>query len=86
MNFPFKDSLQKLWKSKWPFGGIVAFLAAILSLVLSLFPQFENFELDSYDFRFVIRGALDTEEDNIVIVGIDEQSIIGLQRWPFNDD
>ena len=83
MNFPFKNSLQKLWKSKWPFGGIVAFLAAVLTLVLSVFPQFENFELDSYDFRFVIRGAQDTEEDNIVIVGIDEQSIIGLQRWPF---
>lgn len=83
MDFPFKESFQKLWKSKWPFGGIVAFLAAILTLVLSLFPQFENFELDSYDFRFVIRGAQDTEEDNIVIVGIDEQSIIGLQRWPF---
>ena len=83
MNFPFKNALQKLWKSKWPFGGVVAFLAAVLTLILSVLPQFENLELDTYDFRFVIRGAQDTEEDNIVVVGIDEQSIIGLQRWPF---
>ncbi|RMF70281.1 MAG: adenylate/guanylate cyclase domain-containing protein [Calditrichaeota bacterium] len=75
--------LVKLWHTKWPFGGVLAFFAAVLALILAQFPTFENFELRTYDTRFGLRGQMDVDRDNIVIVAIDDQSFVGLRKWPF---
>lgn len=77
-------NLLRLWHHKWYFGLIIATFAAVLALILSNLPEFENFELKTYNARFGLRDTLDTQEDNIVIVAIDDQSFVDLKRkWPF---
>ncbi len=76
--------LVKLWNQKWLIGVIIALVSAVLALLLANIPLFENLELKTYDTRFKLRGTLDTESDDIVLVAIDDQSFTGLQRkWPF---
>lgn len=78
----FREKLTRLWHNKWAFGGVIAFFSAVLALILAT--QFENLEFHSYDLRFAIRGQQPTEQDNIVIVGIDDQTFSSLRtRWPF---
>ncbi|RMD87084.1 MAG: adenylate/guanylate cyclase domain-containing protein [Calditrichaeota bacterium] len=78
------DKLKKIWQSKWLFGIIFAFIAAVLALFMSRLSQFENFELKTYDARFKLRGPLPTKQDNIVIVAIDDQTFLDLKmKWPF---
>ncbi|MFQ5864209.1 MAG: CHASE2 domain-containing protein [bacterium] len=80
-------NLIKLWHHKWYFGVIIAIFSAVLSLILSHLPEFENVELKTYDARFSLRGTLDTDKDNIIIVAIDDQSFVDLRKkWPFPRD
>ncbi|MFQ5823082.1 MAG: CHASE2 domain-containing protein [bacterium] len=77
-------NLVKLWHLKWLFGAFIALFSAILALILSNLSQFESFELKTYDARFSLRGQMDTQEDNILVVAIDDQSFVGLRKkWPF---
>ncbi len=76
-----KENLVRLWHHKWAFGGVVAFLSGVFALILAT--QFDTLELKSYDTRFAIRGAMETEQDDIAIVAIDEESIKALRIWPF---
>lgn len=79
------QNIVRVWNNRWLFGGVLALLSAIAAIILSATSQFENFELKTYDFRFALRGEMDTSEDNIVIVAIDDQSFKGLGRkWPFS--
>lgn len=79
-----KKQLIRFWSRKWIFGAFIAFMSAILALFLAKLSQFENFELKTYDARFNLRGAVETEQDSIVIVAIDDQSFISLRKkWPF---
>lgn len=83
MKFP-TEKLIELWHNKWLFGAIIAFFSAVLALILAQTPAFENFEFKTYDIRFKLRGVQDTEQDNIVIVAIDDQSFVDLDtKWPF---
>ena len=77
-------NILKIWNQKWLFGGVIVFFAGVLAVLLSNISQFENFELKTYDARFALRGHLETEQDNIVVVAVDDQTFMGLQRkWPF---
>ncbi|MFQ5639461.1 MAG: CHASE2 domain-containing protein [bacterium] len=83
MNFT-KEKFIDIWKNRWLFGAMLAFFAAVLALLFSGLPVFENIELKTYDARFGIRDRIETEQDDIVIVGIDDDSFTGLnRRWPF---
>ena len=77
------ETLQNLWRNQWLFGAVIAVVAAFLALILSYLPAFETLEFKTYDTRFGLRGELDTEADNIVVVGIDDESFAGLGKWPF---
>ena len=80
INFP-KEAFLKLWHNKWLFGAIIALVATFLSLFTPVL--FENLELKSINFRFGIRGPQDTEQDNIAIVAIDEETFTALNlKWP----
>ncbi len=82
MNKEFlKERFLKLWHNKWVFGSIIAFLSAVFAIILAT--QFDSLELKSVDLRFAIRGAQDTDQDNIAIVAVDEESITALKKWPF---
>ncbi len=77
--------LVRVWNNRWLFGGVLAVASAIAAIILSATAQFENFELKTYDTRFALRGAMDTKQDSIVVVAIDDQSFKGLGRkWPFS--
>lgn len=77
--------MGNFWSKKWPFGIFIAVISALLAIILSYVPQFESFELKTYDARFRLRGAMETQQDNIAIVGIDDQSFVSLKRrWPFS--
>ncbi|MFQ5770823.1 MAG: CHASE2 domain-containing protein, partial [bacterium] len=81
------QNIVKIWNQKWLFGAILAFVSAVLALLLANISQFEIFELKTYDARFELRGQTGTEEDNIVLVTIDDQTFLGLRRkWPFPRD
>lgn len=83
MNFP-KEKIRQIWHNKWLFGSIIAFVAAVMALFLAHIPALENFEYKTYDARFSLRGVQEVEQDNIVIVGIDDQSFADLDtKWPF---
>lgn len=76
------EKFDKLVHHKWQFSLIIAVVSAILAFIFSW--TFENLELKSYDTRFAIRGAMDVEQDNIAIVGIDDQTFSTLNlKWPF---
>lgn len=46
---------------------------------------FESFELKTYDLRYKVRELLPIKqrEYNVVIVGIDEKSLVKIGRWPW---
>ncbi len=73
--------LKKLWRSKWAFGGVAAFLAVLFSLFLGA--VYDQLELKSYNLRFAVRGEQSVRQDGIVVVAIDDQSIASLRTWPF---
>ncbi|MFQ5649641.1 MAG: CHASE2 domain-containing protein [bacterium] len=75
-----KEKLVALWLHKWAFGAFVAFFSAIFALILAT--QFEALELKSFDTRFAIRGQQETQQDNIVIVALDEETMKALKTWP----
>ncbi|HEX9654596.1 MAG TPA: CHASE2 domain-containing protein, partial [bacterium] len=84
MKFSWQE-IVRIWHNRWLFGGILAIGSSIIAIVLSVTTPFENFELKTYDARFALRGEMDTEQDNIFIVAIDDQSFKGLGRkWPFS--
>lgn len=60
-------------------------IAAILvAYLISLFGIIQNLELKSLDLRFKLRGDLSTDNSNIILVTIDDQSFVSLQKkWPF---
>lgn len=73
---------EKLVHHKWLFSLIIAVISAFLAFIFAW--AFDNLELQSYDTRFAIRGAMEVEQDNIVIVGIDDQTFSTLNiKWPF---
>ncbi len=84
MKFNWQD-LIRIWNTRWLFGGVLAALSAIVAVIFAATTPFENFEFKTYDLRFGLRGAVETQQDNIVIVAIDDQSFKGLGRkWPFS--
>jgi adenylate cyclase len=79
------QELIKIWHNRWLFGAVLALVSAAVAIILSVTTQFESIELKTYDTRFALRGAMDTEQDNIAIVAIDDQSFKGLGiKWPFS--
>ncbi|NIR50469.1 adenylate/guanylate cyclase domain-containing protein [candidate division KSB1 bacterium] len=77
------QSLQDLWNNKWLFGAVLSFFSAVLALILANLSTFENFEFTTYDARFGLRGQMETTQDDVVLVTIDDESFIGLGNWPF---
>jgi len=73
--------LNKLWRNKWLFGSVIAITSVFFGLLFGAL--YDNLELKSYDIRFAIRGPQKAIQDSIVIVAIDEQSIVSLKTWPF---
>lgn len=78
------EKLIKLWHTRWPFGAVAAFVAAVLALILSPLSTFESLEYKTYDARFALRGPIEPEGDDIVVVAIDDDTFSGLDMtWPF---
>ncbi len=57
-------------------------LALLLTFCASKSSLFQQFELKSLDFRFLIRGEQPAHPD-VVVVGIDDASISRFGRWPW---
>ncbi len=57
-------------------------LALFLTFLASKSSLFQQFELKSLDFRFLVKGKQPTNP-NIVVIGIDDASIARFGRWPW---
>lgn len=70
------------------YGLIYSFLVSFFYLVYSNWNMnyFEYFELKTYDLRYKIRELFPSEKRNfdVVIIGIDEKSLIKIGKWPWN--
>jgi len=77
-------SQGSLSKNISPLIGLI--LTFFFSVILLLKPSFfEVIENKLLDYRFLLRGSLQTPE-NIVIVAIDERSLESIGRWPWSRD
>lgn len=84
MNDTIAAVLEKIMQHRAVNGAVLGLLAVLLALIVGVFDAFTALELKSYDLRFAWRGAQEVDEDNIVIVGIDDQSFEDLRtKWPF---
>ena len=76
--------IRKLFENRIFTGLFIAFVAFVVALLGNVFEIFNVLELKSYDLRFSWRGPQKNRSDNIVIVGIDDQSFEDLRlKWPF---
>lgn len=75
---------QKIFK----YGIIYTITVTLFYLIYSNLNMnyFEYFELKTYDLRYKIRELFPQEKRDfdVVIVGIDEKSLIQLGKWPWN--
>ena len=63
---------------------IVAVVLSFLTIgVFSYFRVFDNYELSTLDFRFLLRGN-QPQNDDIAIIEIADDSINKIGRWPFS--
>jgi len=78
------EYIKKVLKKKWSKAGFFTLIAVLFSAFVFLVGMFENLELKSLDLRFKARGNLPTEDSDIIIVTIDDQTFTALQKnWPF---
>jgi two-component system phosphate regulon sensor histidine kinase PhoR len=71
-------------KKQFRFQGLIAGAAAgILSAGLFLFQIFEAVEYQLYDMNFSQIQGSETAPEEIVIVAIDQASVVKLGRWPW---
>ncbi|OQY27505.1 MAG: hypothetical protein B6244_10350 [Candidatus Cloacimonetes bacterium 4572_55] len=69
---------------KWGVAILICLLAIIFGWVISDRALFRMLELKSIDSRFEIRGGVDQDKSNIVIVDISDQASAALpERWPW---
>lgn len=69
--------------SKNHFRAILAALSMLLVLWLSYARAFERYELQTYDWRFSLRGPREFSKD-IALVHIWDDTLAALGRWPFD--
>ena len=62
---------------------VIAALAAGVGLGVASFDGLDTLRLRSVDTRFAVRGS-DGPSERIVLVGIDDESLAVLPRWPFS--
>ena len=62
---------------------VIAALAGGIGLGAASFDGLDTLRLRSVDTRFAVRGS-DGPSDRIVLVGIDDESLAVLPRWPFS--
>jgi len=76
--------MKKLLKNKWLVSGLISILAIISVGLISLVGLLDNLEFVVYDLRFEARGVQSTEQTNIALVTIDDQSFVTLKKkWPY---
>jgi len=69
-------------KKKIYTGIIISIISIVLVLILWITNAIEPWEHKFYDYKFIVRGAKKTKS-NIVIIGIDEESLARFGRWPW---
>ncbi len=58
--------------------------ALVLTMLVSVSELVWKLELQTLDARFKLRGPVDVKENDIIVVGIDDQTYAELpERWPF---
>ena len=78
------ENIRVLLKNKWIKASFITFIAIVFSTIIYLIGLLDNLELKSYDLRFKARGDISTEDSDILIVAIDDQTFNALQKnWPF---
>jgi adenylate cyclase len=81
---PIRKRLIAVWKNKWQFGAVVAVFSAMVGLFLASMTAFRSLEAKTYDIRFGLRGQVSTAQDSIVIVAIDDTTLVSMPgRWPY---
>lgn len=74
---------QKELKTGFKLLGI-PLLAFLIGYLFSLMSFFNSLELKTLDLRFRARGEIPQPDSNIVLITIDDQSFLSLDRkWPF---
>ncbi|MFC1804704.1 CHASE2 domain-containing protein [Candidatus Omnitrophota bacterium] len=72
--------LKKTPLSLWLFSG-----ALLITILLSSFRVFNNYELITYDLRMKLRPAAETSQE-IILVEISDDSLKNLGSWPIPRD
>jgi len=76
--------MNKILRKSWQSGGLQVVAAIIFAFLLHALNTFEILEYKSYDMRFRLRGPEPVEKSGIVLVTIDDQSLLSLKsKWPF---
>ncbi|MBN2008459.1 adenylate/guanylate cyclase domain-containing protein [candidate division KSB1 bacterium] len=79
-----QDRFKKLRTNKWIQAGTIVVIAMFIAYFSMFAGWQDNIELKLVDLRFRMRGEMPVDSSDIVIVAIDEQSFISLQKkWPF---
>ena len=81
----FKKIFDKLSRlNSWSKSVLITLISIILALIFHVLGLTHALELKTYDLRFKIRGEIEADSTNIVIVKIDDQTFSSLkQNWPF---
>ncbi len=69
---------------KKTFRLIIPCLFVLFVIAVSYFRVFDNFELSTLDFRFVLRPVKTAPADKVVIIEIGDDSVAKLGRFPFD--
>ena len=78
----FKSAFFKIF-SKRHFKALCILIAGLFVMWLSYSQTFERYELQTYDWRFNIRGERPFSPD-VALIHIWDDTLAGLGRWPFD--
>jgi len=79
---PLSVNIKKLI-AKGHFRIVLGVLSALAVLWVSYAQVFERYELQTYDWRFSLRGPRPVSQD-IVLIDIWDDTLAALGRWPFD--
>ncbi len=76
--------MKPLLPKSWRLGGLIGIASTLVISLCHLSGLLNGLEHKTYDLRFRLRGTAIIKDSPIVLVTIDDQSLLSLQKkWPF---
>lgn len=76
--------MKPLLPKSWRLGGVIGIASTLIISLCHFSGLLNGLEHKTYDLRFRLRGTTSIKDSPIVLVTIDDQSLLSLEKkWPF---